>query len=304
MGSCGISSITHNSYGRIYPNSGGGQDSFSMGGRPIAPPHPPFEVRSIASSHATTPFPIPLAQPNTSLGSSSFFISILEDSLANPKVNATSKTLFIKDKLSHLGLKDITDKDSWIKARKIIDARLRCLPYCPSMTSKALITTPANQAASSWWEEVIYFNLKPPISDLFVKNPQFNQKGFKVIAHIDQYFHPTGAVDSLGYIFQLIDIKQGADKPVITLKVRFSCLFALLKMGGTNIDSPLQVGFILRSLLPTYHGMVKDFKLGQHSLATALLQMIMDQCTSYDKDPWKGPVGKGGKPSHRPLATA
>jgi hypothetical protein len=86
-------------------------------------------------------------------------------------MNAPSPTLIIKDKPSDLGLKDITDKDLWIEARKIIDARLCCLLYCPSTTPKALVTTPANQAASCWWEEVIYFYVKPPISDLFVKNP-------------------------------------------------------------------------------------------------------------------------------------
>jgi hypothetical protein len=146
---------------------------------------------------------------------------------------------------------------------------------------------------------VIYYYVKPPISDLFVKNPQFNQKGFKMIAHIDQYFHSLGAINTLGYIFQLIDIMQGADEPVITLKARFSCLFALLKIGGVNIEPPLQVGFMPRSLLSTYHGVVKDFKLGRHPLTTATLQTVIDQCTSYDKDPLKGPVSKDGKPSRR-----
>jgi len=113
------------------------------------------------------------------------------------------------------------------------------LPYCPSTTSKALVTTPENQAASSWWEEVIYYYVKPPISNLFAEYPQFNQKGFKMIAHIDQYFHPSGAVNTLGYIFQLIDIMQGANELVITLKARFSRLFASLKMGGVNIKPPL-----------------------------------------------------------------
>jgi hypothetical protein len=97
MVACGISPITHNSYGGIYANYGGGQDSLSMGGRPIAPPYPPFEAQPIASSHATTPVPIPLAQPDTSSGSSSSVISILEDSLTDPKVNAPSPTLVIKD---------------------------------------------------------------------------------------------------------------------------------------------------------------------------------------------------------------
>jgi hypothetical protein len=32
---------------------------------------------------------------------------------------------------------------------------------------------------------------------------------------------------------------QGANEPVITLKARFFCLFALLKMGGVNIKPPL-----------------------------------------------------------------
>jgi hypothetical protein len=174
-----------------------------------------------------TPVPIPLAQPGTSSGSSSSIIYVLEDSLANPKVNATSQTLLIKDKPSDLGLKDITGKDWLIKARKIIDACRRCLPYCLSTTSKALVTTLANQAASSWWEEVIYFYIKPPISDLFVKNPQFDQKGFKMIAHIDQYFYPLGAINSLGYIFQLIDIKQGTDK--LSSHLKRNSLVSLLR---------------------------------------------------------------------------
>jgi hypothetical protein len=77
------------------------------------------------------------------------------------------------------------------------------------------------------------------------ENPQFDQQEFKMIAHIAQYFHPLGAADSLGYIFQLIDIKQSANEPFITLKAGFSCLFALLKIGGINIEPPLQEsGFI------------------------------------------------------------
>jgi hypothetical protein len=238
------------------------------------------------------------------LKSSSLVILVLNDLSATPtKVKGTT-ALVIKDKSSDLGLKDITDKDSWIKARKIIDARLRRSPYCPSTASKARVTTSKNQVASSWWVEVMYYYVKPPISDLFVKNPWFNQKEFEMIAHIDQYFHPLGAVNSLWYIFELIDIMQGANEPVITLKACFSCLFASLKIGGINIEPPLQVGFMLRSLLPTYHRVVEDFKLGCHSLTTASLQTVVNQCTSYDKDPWKGPVGKHGKPSCSPPANA
>ena len=38
------------------------------------------------------------------------------------------------------------------------------------------------------------------------------------------------------------------------------------------------------------------FRLGRHSLTEASLQTVVDQCTNYNKDPWKGPVGKDGKP--------
>ncbi len=70
-----------------------------------------------------------------------------------------------------------------------------------------------------------------------------------MIDHIDKYFNPSGAINSLSHIFDLIDIKQTQDKSIITLKARFSHLFASLKMGGVTIDSALQVGFMLRSLL-------------------------------------------------------
>ncbi len=117
-----------------------------------------------------------------------------------------------------------------------------------------------------------------------------------MIAYIDQHFNPSGAVDSLGYIFDLIDIKQLEQESVITLKARFSKAFSALKMGGIGIDSSLQVGFMLRALLHHYQAVVQEFRLGRHSLSEASLQTVVEQCTNYDKDPWKGPVGKDGKP--------
>ncbi len=66
----------------------------------------------------------------------------------------------------------------------------------------------ANAAASIWWEEVIAYYCKPPVSDLFIEEHRVDGKGFEMIAHIDQHFNPSGAIDSLGYIFDHIDIKQ------------------------------------------------------------------------------------------------
>ncbi len=39
-----------------------------------------------------------------------------------------------------------------------------------------------------------------------------------MIAYIEAHFNPLGAVASLGYIFDLIDIKQIVDESIITLK--------------------------------------------------------------------------------------
>ena len=125
--------------------------------------------------------------------------SVLEDSSSDPSVPAptVSPVVIIKDKAADLGLKDIVNKQSWTDAKKIINARLRRPPYCPSADSKALITTPANQIASSRWKEVINYYVKPPISDMFVEESRFDGKGFEMIEHIDKYFNPSSAVDSL-----------------------------------------------------------------------------------------------------------
>ncbi len=77
---------------------------------------------------------------------------------------------------------------------------------------------------------------------------RFDGKGFKMISYIDAHFNPSGMVDSLSYIFDLIDIKQLANKSVVTLKVLFSCLFTSLKMGGITMDSAVQVRFMLQVL--------------------------------------------------------
>ena len=82
---------------------------------------------------------------------------------------------------------------------------------------------------------------KPSVLDLFVEESCFIVKGFKMISYIDAHFNSSSAVDSLAHIFDLIGIKQLADKSVVTLKACFLCLFASLRMGGITIDSALQV---------------------------------------------------------------
>jgi len=75
-------------------------------------------------------------------------------------------------------------------------------------------------------------------------------------------------------------------------------------MGGIRIDSALQVGFMLRALLHRYQAVVQEFCLGRHTLTEASLQAVVEQCTNYNKDPWKGPVGKDGKPMPRGTPSA
>jgi hypothetical protein len=161
----------------------------------------------------------------------------------------------IKDKPSDMGIKPITDKDTWMNTKKIISTRLQRAPYWPGEL-KELVSTDANAATSVWWEEVIAYYCQPPVSDLFVEECCFDGRGFEVIAHINQHFNPSGAVDSLAYIFNLINIRQTDQESVVTLKARFSRLFTALKMGGINIDSALQVRFMLQALLSKYQAVV------------------------------------------------
>ena len=149
----------------------------------------------------------------------------------------------IKDKPSDMGIKPITDKERWTDTKKIINARLCHAPY---WSGESKLFLDANATASVWWEEVLAFYCKPPVLDLFVEESRFDEKGFEMITHIDQHFNPSGAVNLLGYIFDLIDIKQLDQESVITLKARFSKIFSAPKMGGIRIDLALQVGFMLR----------------------------------------------------------
>jgi hypothetical protein len=156
----------------------------------------------------------------------------------SPLPAPTPSPVTIKDKPSDMGIKNITDKESWTETKKIIDAHLRRAPYWPGK-SRALVTTNLNTAASVWWEEVIAYYCKPPVSDLFVEEHRFDDKGFEMIAHINQHFNPSGAVDSPGYIFDLINIKQTKQESIVTLKACFSKAFSAIKMGGIGMDSVL-----------------------------------------------------------------
>jgi hypothetical protein len=157
-------------------------------------------------------------------------------------------TQSITDKPSELGIKTIVNKETWIDAKTVIDAPLRCPSYWPG-SSKQLITTAENPAASGRWDEVVAFFCKPPVFNLFVKVPEFDGKGFEMLAYINSHFNPSGAADSLSHIFDLIDIKQKVDKLEVSLKACFSRVFLSLKIGGISIDLALQVGFMLRALL-------------------------------------------------------
>jgi hypothetical protein len=75
-------------------------------------------------------------------------------------------------------------------------------------------------------------------------------------------------------------------------------------MGGINIDSALQVSFMLQALLSRNQAAIQQFGLGRHVLTKTSLQTVVEQCTNYDKDPWKGLVGQDGKPACTPSANA
>jgi hypothetical protein len=130
----------------------GSRNAGNMGG---ALPPPLFDILRISTmASQITPF-FPLAQPEDA----SSAISILGDSSSDPPPPAlkpsavTPPVLFIKDKASNLGIKDVTDKETWTEAKKIIDARLRRHPYSPGPDTKLIITMTSNAVASAWWDQ-------------------------------------------------------------------------------------------------------------------------------------------------------
>jgi hypothetical protein len=64
-------------------------------------------------------------------------------------------------------------------AKKIMDSCQRCSAFWPHPTSKALVTSKENLVTSAWWEELLYHYMKPPISNLFVRESCFDGKGFE-----------------------------------------------------------------------------------------------------------------------------
>jgi hypothetical protein len=98
------------------------------------------------------------------------------------------------------------------------------------------------------------------------------------------------------FLISLTHIQQLADKPVVTLKAHFFRLFASLEMRGITIHLALQVGFMLGALWSGYQAVVQEFCLGLCTLTSTMLQTVVNQCISYNKDPLKDSVGQDGKP--------
>jgi hypothetical protein len=140
MGTYGrVSPTTHHSYwGAQYTVPMGG----AQWGGQLRGILPSISGQSVPLA-SCTPTPIMPPQPDTRSSLATLVVSIFEDSSSDPRVKVYP-VLVIKDKPSGLSLKEITDKELWIKAKKIIDTCLRRSPYCPSLTSKTLNTMPEN----------------------------------------------------------------------------------------------------------------------------------------------------------------
>jgi hypothetical protein len=107
-----------------------------MGGNPLSHHWAP-SPSSTAQSILFNPIPI------ESAGS---IISIHDSSSPSNQLPLCPPTS-IKEKLSDMGIGNITDKDSWLEAKKVIYSCLRQAPFWPHPTSKALVTTKDNKVA-------------------------------------------------------------------------------------------------------------------------------------------------------------
>ena len=180
----GVSLLTFKGSGSM-GGGGFGRELALHGGCGGASSAVPLNIFSFSTTVSPAPAFVPLAQPSANSDSTSDLSAPVPPPTTLPLTPGTT----IKDKVY-----------SWTEAKKIIDAHLRCHPYCPGPDSKLLVTLKSNAVASAWWEEVINYYVKPPISDLFVEESRFDGKGFEMIEHINKYFNPSGTVESLSHI--------------------------------------------------------------------------------------------------------
>jgi hypothetical protein len=74
-------------------------------------------------------------------------VSIHDRSSSPSNQSALCPPTSIKEKLSDMGIGNITDKDSWLEVKKVIDSCLQQAPFWPHPTLKALVTTKDNKVA-------------------------------------------------------------------------------------------------------------------------------------------------------------
>ena len=179
-GSTSGGNFSHLTTGNTYSLWGGStQRSYIITQRSLATPQHPSSGAYILSSIAGSTLP-------PSLDSSDSATQAPPMPPVVPAISiAPTTTITIKDKPSNMGIKPITDKDSWTDAKKIIGARLQRASYWLG-ASKELVTINTNTAASIWWKEVIAFYCQPPVSGLFVEEHCFDGKVSGMITHINR----------------------------------------------------------------------------------------------------------------------
>ena len=107
--------------------------------------------------------------------------------------------------------------------------------YSPGPT-KDLVTTPSNQDVSNTIHQLFLQHCKKGAADFWKNRPQFDHKGFEMLADLHRCFMPTGQTAIFVNYVALFNIQQKVGESIASFASRIWDIYGSLSAGGIVLD--------------------------------------------------------------------
>ena len=222
---------------------------------------------------------IPSAPPNASVVVPAPASAPPMDSVVSAAASTSDMTADEEDRVAASLLKNMPVFGGGSKGEKdwpLFWARLSSIMklsrYSP--LGSALVTTSRNAGNSHRLHFLLLSKLTDATMSSFYHNPEFEGKGFEMVAHLCQEYAPSKASDVFVNLQKLMFMELKAQETIPEFVARIRTTNALLQAGGETINPSLLTMLLMRNLPDDYESLKADCALYPERYATMSLSTL------------------------------
>ena len=144
-----------------------------------------------------------------------------------------------------------------------------------------LITTPANQAASSRVRTMLLLALTDSAAHRFDCNPKFEKKSFEMVAELRKAHVPTSGSAVMDNFCALHQCEMKSGDTVESYMARLRRTVSLLRAGNAEVNHNLVLLCVIRGLDARYQSAKDDLKINADKYQDMILKKLADVCNAF-----------------------